>query len=61
MYERMETQEHWASDLVFGAAIGYTIGKTVAGNKKLELFGMQVLPYIDGQTGASGLLLVKRF
>ncbi|MBN1763856.1 MAG: phosphatase PAP2 family protein [Sedimentisphaerales bacterium] len=61
MYERMETHEHWASDIVFGAAIGYTVGKTVAGGKKPEIFGMLLLPYIDGQTGATGLLLAKRF
>ncbi|MCK4851227.1 MAG: phosphatase PAP2 family protein, partial [Phycisphaerae bacterium] len=29
MYERMITGEHWASDVIFGAALGYVIGHSV--------------------------------
>jgi hypothetical protein len=61
MYERMETAEHWASDLIFGAAVGYTVGKTVAGKYKPEVFGMNVLPYVDPQTGGTGIMLTKQF
>ena len=61
MYERMETGEHWASDLVFGAAIGYTVGRTVAGKSKLEIFGMDVMPFMDPQSGSSGIVLAKQF
>lgn len=61
MYERMETAEHWASDLIFGAAVGYTVGKTVAGKYKPEGFGMNVLPYVDPQTGGTGIMLTKQF
>jgi hypothetical protein len=61
MYERMEDGEHWASDIVFGAAIGYTVGKTVAGNRKAEIFGMRVLPYINPESGSSGIMLAKQF
>lgn len=60
MYERMETGEHWASDLVFGAAIGYTIGKTVATRCKPTIFEMDVQPYISG-SGAIGVALSKEF
>jgi len=61
MYERMETGEHWASDLVFGAVLGYTVGKTVAGNHKPQVFGMDIMPYVDPYTESSGVILGKRF
>lgn len=61
MYERMETGEHWASDVIFGAAIGYTVGKTVADRYKPEIFGMQVTPFINPQSGVTGVALSKEF
>ena len=61
MYERMETKEHWASDVIFGAAIGFTVGRTVAGKHKPEIFGMEVVPYFNPERGSSGIGLAKRF
>jgi len=61
MYERMETGEHWASDVIFGAALGYTVGRTVAKGHKPEIFGMEVVPFIDPQMQVAGLSLSKRF
>lgn len=61
MYERMETGEHWASDVVFGAALGYVVGKTVASRHKPEIFGMEVVPYSNMETGAQGVGLMKQF
>ncbi len=61
VYERMETGEHWASDCVFGAALGYTVGKTAASRSKPEIFGMKILPFTDPQAGVSGIALVKSF
>lgn len=61
MYERMETREHWASDLVFGAALGYVVGKTVAQRYKPQIFGMDVVPYVNPENGSAGLTLMKRF
>ncbi|MBA7523925.1 hypothetical protein ES705_16062 [subsurface metagenome] len=61
MYERMITGEHWASDVIFGAAMGYVIGHSVAGDRKLQLLGMDVVPYINPQSGAPGIGLVKRW
>ena len=60
MYERMETGEHWASDIVFGAAIGYTVGKTVAAKDRSKIFGMDLAPYVS-DSGAKGVVLVKAF
>jgi len=61
IYERMESGEHWASDVIFGAAMGYVIGSTVAQRYKPEIFGMAVVPYIDSLSNATGLALMKRF
>jgi hypothetical protein len=61
MYERMETGEHWASDIVFGAALGYVVGKTVADKYKPEIFGMRVMPWVDPVEGVTGVALVKTF
>ena len=61
MYERMETGEHWASDVIFGAAIGYTVGKTVASKYRPTIFDMDVMPYMSPESGATGVALVKQF
>jgi membrane-associated phospholipid phosphatase len=61
MYERMETGEHWASDIAFGAAIGFTVGRTVAGKYKPQLFGMDVTPYANPETGTTGIAFFTRF
>ena len=64
-YRMMDTGDHWGSDVVFGATLGWVVGHTVAGkHKKLEVAGFKVLPYsattVNGNT-AIGVSLVKRF
>ena len=58
-WQRMDTGEHWASDVVFGAALGYVVGKTVASRHKPEIFGMQLTPTINPDSGTPGLALAK--
>ena len=58
-YQRMITGEHWASDVIFGAALGYVVGHTVAGEHRIQVFGMDVIPYNDPYWGSSGIGLVK--
>ena len=62
-WRMMDTGDHWASDVVFGATLGWVVGHTVAGkHKKLEIAGFEVLPYTGGTYGpAAGISLVKRF
>ncbi len=63
-YRMIDTGDHWTSDTVFGVALGWTIGHTVAGNhKKLELAGFEVLPYsyATNQGSAIGVNLYRRF
>jgi hypothetical protein len=62
-YRMMDTGGHWASDVVFGATLGWVVGHSVAGkHKKLEIAGFQVVPHIGSANGMGmGVSLVKRF
>ena len=60
-YRMMETGDHWASDVLFGGVLGWIVGHTVAGkHKQLEVAGFEVVPYF-GDSGASGIALVRQF
>jgi len=63
-YRMMDAGDHWASDVVFGATLGWVVGHTIAAkHKKLEVAGFEILPYYaatrDGP--AIGVSLVKQF
>ena len=62
-YRMMDTGDHWGSDVVFGAALGWVVGHTIAGkHKQFEIAGFKVVPYIGNANGsAMGVSLVKRF
>ncbi|MHC4118790.1 MAG: phosphatase PAP2 family protein [Planctomycetota bacterium] len=62
-WRMMDTGDHWASDVVFGATLGWVVGHTVAGrHKKLEIAGFDVVPYVDQtQESKIGVGFLKRF
>ncbi len=63
-YQRVDSRVHDFSDVVFGGMLGYIIGTSIARDEKAEfpeLFGMQVVPFYDPETNASGLALMKRW
>ncbi len=62
-YRMMDEGDHWASDVVFGAALGWVVGHSVAGkHKKLEIAGFEVLPYTANNDGlVMGVNLVRQF
>jgi hypothetical protein len=62
-WRMMDTGEHWASDVLFGATIGYIVGHSAAAkHKQLEIAGFKVEPMIDiGNRPSTGIALVKRF
>ena len=63
-YRMMDSGDHWASDVLFGAVLGWIVGHHIGGEQKsLELGGFEVVPYTDiTPTGpAVGISLVKRF
>ena len=62
-YRMMDVGDHWASDVVFGAALGWVVGHTVAGkHKQFEVTGFKIYPYTTvGTSRIMGINLVKRF
>jgi len=61
-YQRLDSRVHDFSDVVFGAMLGYVVGTSIARDQKArfpEIWGMQVLPFNDPETGAAGLALYK--
>lgn len=60
-WERIDDREHDLSDVVFGAALGYVIGRTVAHEHQTRVCGMQLEPYTDPASGSTGMALERRF
>jgi hypothetical protein len=61
-YRMMDSGDHWASDVVFGATLGWVVGHSIARHKIPEIAGFQVLPHTT-QTSipVTGLCLRKIF
>lgn len=59
----MDSGDHWASDVVFGAVLGYVVGHTIAGDKDLSIAGFDIIPItgLEYNDSAFGLSLYKRF
>jgi membrane-associated phospholipid phosphatase len=62
-YRMMDVRDHWASDVLFGATLGWVVGHSVARNQRLpEVAGFEIAPYFgDGRTAAVGITLSKQF
>lgn len=65
-YRMMETGDHWGSDIVFGAVLGYVTGHSIAGKKKaVKVGGFDVLPFFNSEFTDSfsgyGLSLACRY
>ena len=62
-WRMMDTGDHWASDVLFGATLGWVVGHSIAGkHKEVELAGFQVLPYTAiGDESVIGINLAKQF
>jgi membrane-associated phospholipid phosphatase len=62
-WRMMETGDHWGSDVVFGATLGWVVGHTVAGrHKQLEIAGFKLLPYAESMNEPiMGVSLLRRF
>ena len=63
-YRMMESGDHWASDVVFGAVLGYIVGHQVASkHEDPEFAGFKIAPYINpADEGITvGLTLTKKF
>jgi membrane-associated phospholipid phosphatase len=62
-YRMVDAGDHWASDVIFGAALGWVVGHTIASkHKELEIAGFKILPYLGGaDRPLVGVSLVRRF
>ena len=63
-YRMMDSDDHWASDVLFGGVLGYIIGHHIAGNDEdFRVAGFEMVPMTQLDTGesATGLSFVKRF
>lgn len=62
-WRMMAEGDHWASDVVFGAVLGWVVGHTVAGRDgPAAIAGWELVPYYGNyQCPAAGLSLAKRF
>jgi len=62
-WRMMDDGDHWASDVVFGATLGWVVGHTVARRQgDLEIAGFEVMPYTGNyQNPGVGISLAKRF
>lgn len=65
-YRMLDTGDHWTSDVVFGAAIGWVVGHTFGARQtQLEVAGFKVLPYTAcvpaNNDTLVGINFVKRF
>ncbi len=62
-WRMMDAGDHWASDVLFGATLGWVVGHTVARrHDSLEIAGFEVLPYSGRpEAPAVGLSLARRF
>ena len=62
-YRMMDTGDHWGSDIVFGATLGWVVGHTVAGrDREFEIVGFKVVPFVPvTEKPMVGIGLLKRF
>ncbi len=60
-WSRIDERAHDLSDVVFGAALGYVIGKTVSRRHLAIDSSMQLLPYVHPTDGTAGVMLEQRF
>jgi hypothetical protein len=60
-WARIDTRDHDLSDVVFGAVMGYVIGKSVAGKALYGDSRVHILPYVHPIDGSPGLLLDMKF
>jgi len=57
--ERLDSEEHHFSDLIFGAALGWVVAETVMKEHRPEVFGGQLVPYADPVNGTAGVAWYK--
>lgn len=57
--ERLDDREHHFSDVIFGTALGWLVAHQVIKEHRPEIFGGELIPYVDSQNGCSGIAWLK--
>ena len=57
----IEQQQHRVSDVVFGAALGYAIGKSIGALHYRPDATFKLIPFFDAQSGTQGMQLERQF
>lgn len=57
--ERLDDREHKFSDVVFGAALGFVVAETVMKEHRPEIFGGEIVPYVNPESGNAGVAWIK--
>ncbi len=61
-YRMMESGDHYASDVLFGAVLGYVVGHTVAGDgKPMQAAGFSIVPFQASDGISRGVAFVRYF
>jgi PAP2 superfamily protein len=60
-WSRIDQREHDLSDVMFGAALGYVVGKAVAAAHRDRDSAFQVSPYFESTSRSTGLKLELQF
>ena len=60
-YERLESNEHYFSDVIMGGVLGLVIGHTIGAEHELNILGGTIEPYINPESQTSGIAWVKHF
>ncbi len=60
-WSRIDERDHDLSDVLFGAALGYVIGKSVAKSHLGQTGCVRVVPFSDPDNHAAGLSVTTRF
>lgn len=60
-FSRLDEQDHDLSDVVFGGALGFVIGKAVAGRHLCGNSKISLMPYFHPTDGTPGLAFEQKF
>src|SRR5690606_14920074 len=60
-WHRVDNRNHDLSDVLFGAALGIAIGKSVSNRHLQHLRGTHVYPYFEPEQGLNGLMFEKHY
>lgn len=60
-WTRIDQRDHDLSDVLFGATLGYVIGKSVARNHFTQNESFRLSPFVDSANAATGIMIESAF